>query len=1286
MSAKKQSTLHSFFSSNNNRNANNGNNRERTSQGTLTPEEKARIEKNRQEGLRRRQAYEQRQRQNVSTTTSSSSSSSTLTPALNRMQMVSPSATPATRTPLHPRREPNADGVSDIAVTTDTPRNGRKRTRHALNGNTSGNMDGNAHTDYEESSPIHPRKRLRTAQIVDDDDEEGDNDNDDDEDYVPMDDVDNKQHESDAESVSYSASVSSKRSRSTKIKTNQSKTNHNMNPKQENDNNNDDEDEDDEDAVMGDDTFGYEYDALAQDPDGELTMDRLAEFQRLDDDHHNHQHRAMQRDPQFTNPNANAMPLKSTRHSSSKKTKKSAGASHRNVSAFDWYRNPTDFSGRLHSLPGANKAEIKIPATAFKKMTPSQQQYWNIKRSNFDGILFFKVGKFYELYNCDADLAHKMCGLNYMGQDNVSPHVGFPETSFNKYAEMFINYGQKVYRVEQTETTVQQKARKHKLVDREVCEVLSKGTLVLEEFLEDSANFILSIVEQAPDAEHGEDETARNSCGGSIQIAVCFMDFSTGHVFLGTFSDDRNRARLRTLIFQYRPTQCLYKRDSISAQTLSLLKNECRSSVLTALLDEDEFFSAPKTQSLVQEHASEYFPQQLPDVLQDAWHDALSMHAFGAILYMLQHTMHDREILPHSHWHVYDPTSTTQSDFLTLDGSTLANLEILYNDDGTRSGTLYEFVEKCHTKFGKRMLEQWLRAPLRRAPAINERLDAIEYLMTDAECWTHELQIEARLRELPDLERLLHTLNVLSTKQRMMDKAVMFDDCWQKSKVEKLLAVMDGFENVAILLAKISERSEQITSSLVKEILTVADGGNSGKRSIPCFSHVLDEFKASFDFQLAKGEKSIEPTAGHNAEFDTVRESILANKTELDKILEGLRRKLKSTQVKFFHKKNGKLKDQYQLEVPKTLKFLPPDEFHPRPGTKSVDRYHSDEILELLDAQERLKNKEALLLKDAARATFARFATHERIWRRIVENMAVLDCLLSLANVSACAPNLTMTRPQFVVDSEEPFLEMRDAQHPCIVSAPTAHLHSESQQQQFIPNDTVLGCKENGAPFVILTGPNMGGKSTVLRQTCVAVILAHIGCYVPCTLMRLSAVDRIFTRVGANDRILAGQSTFMVELEETANILQHATKHSLVILDELGRGTSTFDGTGIAYAVAKQLIDATQCRCLFSTHYHGLCDSFMECDNVAMYHMAYTKNAHNDDITFLYKLRQGICKQSHGINCAKMAGFPLQMLQNAQQKANELHQRMHGENDDDDERLLQKFKAMMCALFSEKGK
>jgi len=204
-----------------------------------------------------------------------------------------------------------------------------------------------------------------------------------------------------------------------------------------------------------------------------------------------------------------------------------------------------------------------------------------------------------------------------------------------------------------------------------------------------------------------------------------------------------------------------------------------------------------------------------------------------------------------------------------------------------------------------------------------------------------------------------------------------------------------------------------------------------------------------------------------------------------------------------------------------------------------------------------------------------------------------------------------------------------------------------------IPNDIKLG---GDSPVVmVLTGPNMGGKSTLLRQTCIAVIMAQMGSYVPAASCVLSPVDRIFTRLGARDDIVTGQSTFMVELQETGNMLKYATSSSLVILDELGRGTSTFDGYAIAYSVLAHLATTIKCRTMFSTHYHSLTEEVGRLPSTGVYHMASIVDEANKEVAFLYRLTDGNCPRSYGLHVANMASIPKSILEEAQTIANKLH-------------------------------
>ncbi|KAK6328175.1 hypothetical protein J4Q44_G00001530 [Coregonus suidteri] len=255
------------------------------------------------------------------------------------------------------------------------------------------------------------------------------------------------------------------------------------------------------------------------------------------------------------------------------------------------------------------------------------------------------------------------------------------------------------------------------------------------------------------------------------------------------------------------------------------------------------------------------------------------------------------------------------------------------------------------------------------------------------------------------------------------------------------------------------------------------------------------------------------------------------------------------------------------------------------------------------------------------------------------------DVLLSLTQYSQGGDGGPMTRPQVILPGDDSpsaaFLDLRGSRHPCVTKTFFG--------DDFIPNDIAIGCPGNveegldkgRAPCVLVTGPNMGGKSTLMRQCGLVVILAQLGCYVPAESLSFTPVDRIFTRLGASDRIMAGERTFFVELSETASILHHGTKHSLVLLDELGRGTASYDGTAIASAVVKELAERICCRTLFSTHYHSLVEDYTNNPAVQLGHMAcMVENEGDEDpsqetITFLYKFITGACPKSYGFNAPR---------------------------------------------------
>ena len=245
-----------------------------------------------------------------------------------------------------------------------------------------------------------------------------------------------------------------------------------------------------------------------------------------------------------------------------------------------------------------------------------------------------------------------------------------------------------------------------------------------------------------------------------------------------------------------------------------------------------------------------------------------------------------------------------------------------------------------------------------------------------------------------------------------------------------------------------------------------------------------------------------------------------------------------------------------------------------------------------------------------------------------------------------------MCRPEIYPANDKVFMEVRDMRHPCICM----------QKSNFVPNDILIGDVEQSGQnknVILLTGPNMGGKSTILRQACIAAVLAQIGCYVPARECRLSVVDRIFTRIGASDKLLEGKSTFYIEMEETLNILKYGTMNSLAIVDELGRGTSTFDGVAIAYAVLNHILQDLKCRTLFATHYHVLLDEFREASDVSFYHMSSKIDGEHEKVVFLYKLIQGECSNSFGLNIARITGMSHETVKLAKEKADEFEKNLN---------------------------
>ena len=577
------------------------------------------------------------------------------------------------------------------------------------------------------------------------------------------------------------------------------------------------------------------------------------------------------------------------------------------------------------------------------------------------------------------------------------------------------------------------------------------------------------------------------------------------------------------------------------------------------------------------------------------------MSSFGALVHYLRTLKIERDLITLGNFTWYDPIKKATS--LVLDGQTLINLEIFTNNlDGSTEGTLFTLLNRCITPFGKRMFRQWVCHPLYDVVKINNRLDAVDALNADGSIRD---QFTVALTKLPDLERLISRIHA--------------GFC----KAQDFVKVLEGFEQIEYtmsLLSMVGTAGEGVIGQLVS--------------AMPDLDKPLVTWKTAFDRKKAKESGVLVPERGVEEDFDASQDSIEGILAELQSLLKKYRRELGSSAIEY--RDNGK--EIYQLEVPIKVKGVPKN-WDQMSATQKVKRYYSPELRTLVRKLQEAQETHSQIVKEVASRFHARFDEDYQVWLAAVKIVAQLDCLISLAKASS-ALGEPSCRPVFV-EAERSVIEFEELRHPCMLP----------NVSDFIPNDISLG---GTSPNInLLTGANAAGKSTILRMTCVAVIMAQLGCYVPCTSARLTPVDRIMSRLGANDNIFAAQSTFFVELSETKKILSEASPRSLVILDELGRGTSSYDGVAVAQAVLHHIASHVSCTGFFATHYHSLPPLFAFHSEIAPKRMRIQVDDTNRKVTFLYKLEDGVAEGSFGMHCASMCGISATIVESAENVAQE---------------------------------
>ena len=531
-------------------------------------------------------------------------------------------------------------------------------------------------------------------------------------------------------------------------------------------------------------------------------------------------------------------------------------------------------------------------------------------------------------------------------------------------------------------------------------------------------------------------------------------------------------------------------------------------------------------------------------------------------------------------------------DFLLLDESSKRTLEVVKGlNTFSKKGSLLDVLDKCSTSMGSRKLKKWVESPLVDLNKIQERQDIIESFTRDL---LLQDKIEKILKEVYDIERLVVKISNGSINPR------------------ELYSLKSTIENAKKIKEILKDQDNECLNLLSKEFIDLSD----------IYSEID---KVLIDNPPVVIEENRIIKEGYSKDLDELFKISIEGKNWL---LEFEERERNRTGIKKLKVKHNKILG-YFIEVTKSFLDRVPEDYIRKQTLVGSERFFSVELKDmegkLLGSKERALSMQAEIyngLKDFIGKEIYRIQI-------LADKLSKLDSLLSLAKVS----NLNnYVRPSF---NNEGFIEIKAGRHPIV--------ESYIKDEFFVPNDTYIDTKNN--MIHIITGPNMAGKSTYMRQVALITIMAHIGCFVPCDSCNISLVDRIFTRIGASDNLAMGQSTFMVEMKEVADIIQNATSNSLLILDEVGRGTSTFDGLAIANAIIEYIAENIKAKTLFATHYHELVHLEEKYDSVENLTIAVDRQ--EDDIIFLRKIINGFTNNSYGIDVAKLAGIDERIINRA---------------------------------------
>ena len=791
---------------------------------------------------------------------------------------------------------------------------------------------------------------------------------------------------------------------------------------------------------------------------------------------------------------------------------------------------------------------------AAANVTPMVQQYLDVKNQHPDELLFFRLGDFYEMFYDDAITASKALNITLTKRSNNGdiPMCGVPYHSVDGYIAKLIKQGFRIAICEQVEDPKLAKG----IVERKVIKIITPGTAMNEQLLEDKHNRYLVFLEEFQERE--------------LCLVAC--DVSTGEC--EWFFDDSKEAFLNITEQLYRLQPAEMVTWLSYEETINRLREWLEARLPECVVSR---YNVPDAEAdyFAQHFAATAVPEEVHRSV-----ECLLRYLHGTVMADLSH--------------INRLTRIERNSFMNLDVTAIRNLELVKNmADGSKRGTLLSVLDFTKTSMGARRLRTWIENPLLDIGRIDERQEAVEELLAGSEL---REAVGEQLKAVADLERIVSRVEVGSANARDL------------VALRNSLAMLPGLQDILSSCQSRALRKLCSGLHLHKELAEVLQRA------------IVDEPP----FSVREGGMI---RTGYNSELDELHEIAADNKTWMQNFEQKVKDETGIKTLKVgYNKVFG-----YYIEVSKGQTGSVPDYFVRKQTLVNAERYIVPELKEfenkILGAKEKIQQLEYYLFDELRSLIRSKIV-------EIQETARAVSCVDVLASLAQAAYKYNYVRPELNNYGE---IKITDGRHPVVERL--------LEKEIFVPNNTNLNNADER--MMIITSPNMAGKSTYMRQVALLVLMAQMGSFIPARQANICPVDKIFTRVGASDDLATGQSTFMVEMNEVAQILKYATKNSLIILDEVGRGTSTFDGMSIAHAVMEYIHDKLKAKTLFATHYHQLIALENVLDGVKNYSVAVKEKG--KDIMFLRRIVPGGTDRSYGVHVARLAGLPKRVLDRAEE-------------------------------------